>query len=53
MASSWYLAKQRSQWGAAAFSEPEAQAIKAYVERNEPTAVVTWYSAAGGVYASD
>ena len=39
--------------GAAAFSEPEAQAIKAYVERNEPTAVVTWYSAAGGVYASD
>ncbi|HMO77640.1 MAG TPA: M14 family metallopeptidase [Candidatus Paceibacterota bacterium] len=38
--------------GTAAFSEPESQAIKAYVERNEPTAVVTWYSAAGGVYAS-
>lgn len=39
--------------GTAAFSEPEAQAMKAYVERNEPTAVVTWYSAAGGVYASN
>ena len=38
--------------GTAAFSEPEAQAIKNYVERNEPTAVITWYSAAGGVYAS-
>lgn len=39
--------------GATAFSEPESQAIKAYVERYEPTAVVTWYSAAGGVYASN
>lgn len=39
--------------GTVAFSEPEAQAIKNYVERNEPTAVVTWYSAAGGVYASN
>jgi len=39
--------------GTAAFSEPEAQAVKAYVELNEPAAVVTWYSAAGGVYASD
>jgi len=39
--------------GKAAFSEPETQAVKTYVERNNPTAVVTWYSAAGGVYASD
>lgn len=38
--------------GTAAFSETETKAIKNYVERNEPTAVVTWYSAAGGVYAS-
>ncbi len=39
--------------GTAAFSEPEAQAIQSYVGANKPAAVVTWYSAAGGVYASD
>lgn len=39
--------------GSAAFSEPESQAIKNYVETNKPTAVVVWYSAAGGVYASN
>ncbi|HRH26316.1 MAG TPA: M14 family metallopeptidase [Candidatus Paceibacterota bacterium] len=39
--------------GTAAFSEPESQAIKAYVEANKPEAVVVWYSAAGGVYASN
>ena len=38
--------------GSAAFSEPESQAIKNYVETNKPTAVVVWYSAAGGVFAS-
>lgn len=38
--------------GTAAFSEPESMAIKAYVESNNPTAVVVWYAAAGGVYAS-
>lgn len=38
--------------GTAAFSEPESQAIKAYVEKNKPTAVVAWYSAAGGVFSS-
>lgn len=39
--------------GGAAFSEPESIAIKNYVEANDPTAVVVWYSAAGGVFASN
>jgi len=39
--------------GSAAFSEPESQAIKNYVETQKPKAVVVWYSAAGGVYASN
>ncbi|MBP6948818.1 MAG: hypothetical protein KBB50_01960 [Candidatus Pacebacteria bacterium] len=38
--------------GTSAFSEPESQAIKSYVDTNKPTAVVVWYSAAGGVFAS-
>ena len=38
--------------GSAAFSEPESQAVKNYVETHKPTAVVVWYSAAGGVFAS-
>jgi len=38
--------------GSKAFSEPESQAIKTYTEENKPTVVVTWFSAAGGVYAS-
>lgn len=39
--------------GESAFSEPESQAIKKYVESKKPTAVVVWYSAAGGVFASN
>jgi len=39
--------------GDSAFSEPESQAIQNYVEKNKPTAVVVWYSAAGGVFASN
>jgi hypothetical protein len=39
--------------GSAAFSEPEAQAMKNFVATDNPTAVVVWYSAAGGVYASN
>jgi hypothetical protein len=39
--------------GTAAFSEPESQAIKAYVQANTPTVVIAWYSSAGGVYASN
>ncbi len=38
--------------GTAAFSEPESLAFKNYVEANTPVAVVAWYSAAGGVFAS-
>ncbi len=38
--------------GTEVFSEPEAKAIKNYVEKNNPSAVVVWYSAAGGVYSS-
>ncbi len=39
--------------GASAFSEPESQAIKQYVETQKPTAVMVWYSAAGGVFSSN
>ncbi len=38
--------------GATAFSEPESQAIKSYIESNNFTAVVVYYSAAGGVFSS-
>lgn len=39
--------------GSAAFSEPESLAIKNYIEKNKPIAVVAWFSAAGGVFASN
>ncbi len=39
--------------GDVAFSEPESLALKNYVESSKPTAVIAWYSAAGGVYASN
>lgn len=39
--------------GGTAFSEPESVAIKSYIENNNPSAVVVWYSAAGGVFASN
>jgi hypothetical protein len=39
--------------GSAAFSEPESQAAKSYVETTKPKAIVTWYSAAGGVFSSN
>ena len=38
--------------GTAVFSEPESQAMKNYVATDKPSAVVVWYSAAGGVYSS-
>lgn len=38
--------------GSEAFSEPESRAIKNYISMNPPTAVVVWYSSAGGVFAS-
>lgn len=39
--------------GSKAFSEQESQAFKNYVETRNPAAVVVWYSAAGGVFASN
>ena len=39
--------------GTAVFSEPESLAIQKYVEENKPDAVIVWYSAAGGVFASN
>ncbi|MFA5386444.1 MAG: M14 family metallopeptidase [Candidatus Paceibacterota bacterium] len=39
--------------GSKVFSEKESQAIKSYIEINKPAAVVVWYSAAGGVFASN
>ncbi len=38
--------------GTAPFSEPETKAVKDYINNNNIKAVVAWYSAAGGVYAS-
>ena len=34
------------------FSEPESVAFRDFINNNEPAAVVVWYSAAGGVFAS-
>jgi hypothetical protein len=39
--------------GTSAFSEPESQAVKNYIEANNPSAVIVWYSAAGGVFSSN
>jgi hypothetical protein len=39
--------------GDAVFSEPESIAMKSYIETSQPTSVIVWYSAAGGVYASN
>lgn len=38
--------------GNSVFSEPESLAIKNYIEAQKPKAVVVWYSAANGVFAS-
>ncbi len=39
--------------GTAAFSEPEAQALKNYVAEISPASVVFWHSKANNVYASE
>lgn len=39
--------------GTKPFSEPESQAVRDYVESHSLEAVVVYYAAAGGVYASD
>lgn len=38
--------------GEAPFSEPEAQALRSYVESYDPIAAVVWFSAEGKVYPS-
>ena len=38
--------------GSAPFSEPESKALKTYITAHKPTAVVEWFSSAGGVYSS-
>ncbi|MFA6376026.1 MAG: M14 family metallopeptidase [Candidatus Paceibacterota bacterium] len=38
--------------GKAAFSEPESAAIRDYAQNHKLTAVIAWYSTAGGVYSS-
>jgi predicted deacylase len=38
--------------GDAAFSEPESSAIRDFVLRTRPSAMIFWHSQAGGVYAS-
>ena len=52
--------KPKSKWkvnvvsaGSAPFSEPEAVAIRDFVLRNNPVAVVFWHSQANAVYASE
>jgi len=35
------------------FSEPESAAFQNYINQNNPDAVVVWFSAAGGVFASN
>jgi glucan phosphorylase len=39
--------------GSSVFSEPESTALKNYVAKSSPVAVVVWYSSAGGVFASN
>lgn len=39
--------------GSSAFSEPESAAVRNYIATSKPSAVVVWYSAAGGVFASN
>jgi hypothetical protein len=39
--------------GTSAFSEPEAQALRDYVQLISPEAVVFWHSKAGNIYASE
>lgn len=52
--------KPKSMWrsktvsaGTAPFSEPEAEALKNFVLKNEPDAVIFWHSQSNAVYASE
>jgi murein tripeptide amidase MpaA len=44
---------QKVSGGSAAFSEPEAVAVRDYVNAHKIAGAVVWYSAAGGVFASN
>lgn len=44
--------QQEVSGGSAPFSEPESKAVRDYIEKSNPTAVVVWYSSAGGVFSS-
>lgn len=44
---------QKVSAGTSAFSEPEAQALKKFVEIKNPSAVIFWHSQANAVYASE
>lgn len=39
--------------GTAAFSEPEARALRDFIAKDAPVAVAFWHSASGTVYASE
>lgn len=39
--------------GGEVFSEPESQALKGYVDAHDIKGAIVWYSAAGGVFASN
>ncbi|MDO8620140.1 MAG: M14 family metallopeptidase [bacterium] len=39
--------------GGAPFSEPEAEALRDFVQKNKPSAVIFWHSQADAVYASE
>lgn len=45
--------KKQVSGGSTAFSEPESAALKTYIEAHNPAAAVVWFSAGGGVYASE
>ena len=44
--------KTKVSGGSKAFSEPESLAFKNYIETNQLAGAIVWYSAAGGVFAS-
>ena len=44
---------QKVSAGTSAFSEPETQTLKKFVETIKPTAVIFWHSQANAVYASE
>ncbi len=39
--------------GSGPFSEPETQALRSFIEKQQPQAVIFWHSKANGVFAAD